>query len=342
MSKNKVWLKKKGRRPKKPLKRAAKDSIQKTYLLKAFIGLGILILLVVIAGVLTHHLISKRYAVLPATKPRVIKTPRFEIYPKYEIPHRRPIPKPKPEVPIQLPKVAIIIDDIGYDKYIARKFLDLDAVLTFSILPHSTHAKRIARIAHSKGFDVMLHLPMEPNEYPLINPGPGVLLTSMSPDRLINQLNEDLDAVPFVNGVNNHMGSKMTSIAPQLYQIFSILKKRKLYFIDSRTTVDTLCRPSAQLLHLPFAQKDVFIDHIPKPDFVRKTIHRLIKIADSHGEAIGIGHPHTVTYEVLREMLPELKEKTILVRASDIVHTEDYFSARQGLREKDNIKTDLQ
>ncbi len=316
-------VKKKRRRPKKPIKRAAKGSIQKTYLLKAFTGLGILVLLVVIAGVLTHHLISKRYTVLSTTKPRFTKTPKFEIYPKNEIPPHKPIPKNKPAVPIKLPKIAIIIDDIGYDKNIAQKFLDLDAVLTFSILPHSTHDKRIARIANSKGFDVMLHLPMEPNEYPLINPGPGVLLTSMSPDQLINQLNEDLDAVPFVKGVNNHMGSKMTTNAPQLYQIFSILKKRKLYFIDSRTTVDTLCRPSAQLLHVPFGQKDVFIDHIPEPDFIREQIHRLIKIAGSHGEAIGIAHPHTATYEVLREMLPEVKEKAILVRASDIVHIED-------------------
>ena len=315
--------KKKRRQPKKPLKKAAKVSFQKTYLIKALTGLGALLLLVVLAGVLTHHLVSKRYRVLPMSKPRVITAPRFEIYPKNDIPPHKPVPKTKPEVLSKLPQVAIIIDDIGYDENIAQKFLDLDAVLTFSILPHSTHDKRIAKIAHSKGFDVMLHLPMEPNEYPLINPGPGVLLTSMSPDQLINQLNEDLDAVPFVRGVNNHMGSKMTTIAPQLHQIFSILKKRGLYFIDSRTTADTLCGPSAQLLQVPFAQKDVFIDHIPEPDFVRKTLHRLEKIAENHGEAIGIGHPHSVTYEVLREMLPELKKKAELVRASDIVHIQD-------------------
>ena len=315
--------KKKRRQPKKPLKKAAKVSFQKTYLIKALTGLGALLLLVVLAGVLTHHLVSKRYRVLPMSKPRVITAPRFEIYPKNDIPPHKPVPKTKPEVLSKLPQVAIIIDDIGYDENIAQKFLDLDAVLTFSILPHSTHDKRIAKIAHSRGFDVMLHLPMEPNEYPLINPGPGVLLTSMSPNQLINQLNEDLDSVPFIDGVNNHMGSKMTTIAPQLNQIFSILKKRGLFFIDSRTTVDTLCGPSAKLLQVPFAQKDVFIDHIPKPDFVRKTIHRLIKIAENHGEAVGIAHPHAVTYEVLREMLPELKEKTILVRASDIVHIQD-------------------
>ena len=314
---------KKRQRPKKPVKRKDKSSVQKTYLIKAFAGLGILILLVVMAGVLMHHLISKRYPVLPTTRLLVIKTPRFEIYPKNDIPPHKPIPKTKPDVLTRLPQLAIIIDDIGYDETIAQKFLDLDAVLTFSILPHSTHDKRIAKLAHSKGFDVMLHLPMEPNEYPLINPGPGVLLTSMSPGQLIDQLNEDLDAVPFIKGVNNHMGSKMTTIAPQLHLIFSILKKRNLYFIDSRTTADTLCGPSAQLLQLPFAQKDVFIDHIPGPDFIREQIHRLIKIAGSHGEAVGIAHPHTTTYEVLREMLPELKEKTILVGASHIVHIQD-------------------
>ncbi|MDH4205144.1 MAG: hypothetical protein OEV45_06415, partial [Desulfobacteraceae bacterium] len=106
MSKNKVGPKKKRRQPKKPLKRAAKGSIQKTYLLKAFTGLGILILLVVIAGVLTHHLISKKYTVSPMMKPRVIKTPRFEIYPKNDIPPHKPIPKTKPAVPIKLPKIA--------------------------------------------------------------------------------------------------------------------------------------------------------------------------------------------------------------------------------------------
>ncbi len=312
--------KKKRRRPKKPIKRTGKGSIQKTYLIKAVAGLGVLIFLVVVAGVLMRYLISHSYPIAPMTKPRIIKTPRFEIYPKNDIPHRKAIPKATPKARIKLPKIAIIIDDIGYDKHIAKKFLGLDAVLTFSILPHSTHNKIIAKSANSKGFDVMLHLPMEPDEYPLINPGTGVLLTSMSPDQLISQLNDNLDSVPFVKGVNNHMGSKMTTVSPQLYQIFSVLKKKGLFFIDSRTTVDTLCKPSANLFQIPFAQKDVFVDHIPDPDFIRKQIRRLVKIADSHGEAIGIAHPHAVTYEILREMLPELKKKAVLVGASEIVH----------------------
>ena len=219
-----------------------------------------------------------------------------------------------------MPKIAIIIDDVGYNKKTAEKFLTLDAVLTFSMLPHNPFQKSIARAALAKGYEIMLHLPMEPNEYPKINPGPGALLTSMSPDQLISQLNKNLDAIPSIKGVNNHMGSKMTTASTQLYQIFSILKKRGLFFVDSRTTADTLCKPSARLLQVPFAQRDVFIDHIQESDFIRKQINRLVEIAYSKGEAVGIAHPSTLTYDVLREVLPELKKKAVLVPASKIVH----------------------
>jgi uncharacterized protein len=312
--------KRKTGRQNRPKKKPSKKRSQKTNLMRAFAGLGVLIILVIIAGVLVHHLLLQKHPVKPAAKPKATKAPRFEVYPEKEVPPRKPIPKPVPAVPKKLPKIAIIIDDIGYDREIVKKFLGLNAVFTFSILPYSPFQKSIARTVHSKGFDVMLHLPMEPNEYPMVKPGPGALLTSMSPDQLITQLDKNLDSIPFIQGVNNHMGSKMTTVSTQLYQIFSVLKKRKLFFIDSRTTTETVCKPSAQLLQVPFAQKDVFLDHIQEPDFIRKQIRRLIHIANTHGEAIGIAHPYDVTYDALRELLPELKKKAVLVHASDVVH----------------------
>jgi len=209
---------------------------------------------------------------------------------------------------------------MGYDKKIAKKLSQLNSGITFSILPHSPYQESIARLAHKNGLDIMLHLPMEPFEYPQINPGPGTLLTTMTPDQLIHQLEKNLAAVPYIKGVNNHMGSKMTAESGQMYQIFSILKKRNLYFIDSRTTSKTLCKPSARLFQIPFAQRDVFLDHFQDPDFIRKQIKELIRIAQRHGQAVGIGHPHTITYEILREMMPELQKKVKLVPASEIVH----------------------
>jgi polysaccharide deacetylase 2 family uncharacterized protein YibQ len=128
-----------------------------------------------------------------------------------------------------------------------------------------------------------------------------------------------LDAVPFVKGVNNHMGSKMTAESSQIYQIFSVLKKRGFYFIDSRTTKDSLCKPSARLFQIPFAQRDVFLDHHQDADFIHKQIKKLVRIARSNGKGVGICHPYRSTYKVLREVLPDLQKEVQLVPASAVV-----------------------
>ena len=319
--------KRKATRKKKIRRNSRKNKLFQNSPVKIFTGLSILVLLVAIAGLLTHFLItpekpSKPVAPaksVPAAKHTIAKSPTFEIYPSKEIPPvKKPVKSPTPEK--QLPLVAIIIDDLGYDKKIAKKLSNLNAMLTFSILPGSPFQKSIARLARDKGFGIMLHLPMEPVEYPDVNPGPGTLLTSMTPDQLTRQLEKNLDAVPFIKGVNNHMGSKMTAESSQMYQIFSILKKRGLYFVDSRTTAETLCKPSARLFQIPFAQRDVFLDHLVKVEFIRKQLKELVQIAQRNGYAVGIGHPHSLTYQVLHEMLPDLQKKIRLVPASEIVH----------------------
>lgn len=247
------------------------------------------------------------------------KVPQYEIYPKDDKPALPP-PVTKPLPPKALPAVAIIIDDVGYDQNLAESFLSLDTVLTFSFFPHSPYGTDIAGKANARGFEVMLHLPMEPNEYPAADPGPGTLLTSMTPDELISALRQNLDDVPYISGVNNHMGSKMTARHAQMNQIFTILKQRKLFFIDSRTTTETLTRHSARLFKVPWAERNVFLDHYVDADFIRKQFKLLIVTAQRQGEAIGIGHPHKLTYQILGEMLPVLKQTVKLVPASALVH----------------------
>ena len=324
------------RKKKRPSKKRKKPSFRNS-LSKAVAALAIVAVLVTAIGVLVYHLAppKKTPADLPVSKaaksgqPPVTKKQTFEIYPEEKKPARRElatinIPKAPPEtipVPVEkLPLVALIVDDLGYDKKIAKKFLALNVNLTFSILPHSPFQNEIARLASSKGIEIMLHLPMEPVEYPDVNPGPGTLMSSMSPDELIGQLEDDLNALPGITGVNNHMGSKLTAESTQMYQIFSILKQRGLFFIDSRTTSDSMGRPSARLLQIPFAERDVFIDHYLKPNFIRKQIKELIRIARSNGAAVGILHPHSTTYQILREELPELQNQVQLVSASKIAH----------------------
>ena len=220
--------------------------------------------------------------------------------------------------PDERPRAAIIIDDIGDDRAMAERFFRIKAPLTYSILPHSRYQREIAEAAFRRGYQVMLHLPMEPNEYPGVDPGPGALLTGMTPDERIAQLKIDLASVPHIQGVNNHMGSKMTAMADQMRQVFTILKKRNLFFIDSRTTAATQCRSAARLFDLAFAERDVFLDHVQSREAIARQIEEFINVAEINGRAIAIGHPHPETYAVLSEKMPEIRERLRLVPASEL------------------------
>lgn len=303
----------------------------KSNIIRSLTGLLILLILVIGAGFIAKYYISKKelppvpvkkqapLEIKEEKKKVVSKPPVFEVYPKEEKVYVKKQPEEKKVPDHHLPDVAIIIDDIGYHPGLEKKYLELDAVFTFSVLPFSPFKKSIIEAAHKKGAEIMLHLPMEPIEYPSISPGPGALLTSMNPDQLINQLNEDIDDIPFIKGVNNHMGSKMTGSDIQMNQIFSVLKAKGLYFIDSKTVSNTYGKESARLFKVSFAERDVFIDHMQDPDFIRKQIYELIRIANLHGKAVAIMHPYPVTYQVVSEMLPYMKEKINLVPASAIV-----------------------
>lgn len=312
---------------------------------RLLLALGLVLVLVVAGAVTVRFLVPPPPApvtiqvppqpparVAPAPKPappapvvakprsEPVPAPTYEVFPPRETaPPQAPIGAP-PVAPGR-PRVALVIDDLGYDRHLAEAFLDLDVPLTLAVLPFSPHQREVVAAARRRGQSVMLHLPMEPEEYPHVDPGPGALLTGMSPDELIAQLRRDLEQVPEAVGVNNHMGSRLTRESAQLNQVFSVLKERGLFFIDSRTTPDSLGHQSARLLKVPFAQRDVFLDHHQDPDFVRRQIRELLRRAEKNGQAVGIGHPHQVTLDVLREMLPEIRRRVELVPAATVVRT---------------------
>ncbi len=219
----------------------------------------------------------------------------------------------------RLPLVAIIVDDLGYDKNMAWKFLELDGIQSFSVLPNSPFQKSIASAIHEVGREVLLHLPMEPLEYPLVDPGGGALLSSMSQDELVDQLERDLDEVPFVVGVNNHMGSKLTQDPITMRWVFSVLKKHKLFFIDSFTNPNSSCALVAERLQLRFARRQVFLDHVQDETAIRFQLKRLLSIAKARGQAIGIAHPYALTLDVLRQELPRINKEANLVAVSKLI-----------------------
>jgi uncharacterized protein len=307
-------------------KKSARNTDPLLQLVRICGALAVLIFLVVSAGVLARHLLRRpppdvppvaRMAVPPvANHPK----PAYEVFPEKELPPK-PITKLHQLPGDHPPMVAIVVDDIGYDQQIAEQFLAIDAPLTFSVLPYGPHSRQLAAQARSQGHEVMLHLPMQPNEYPGIDPGPGALLSRMSPDEFIAQLKADLDQIPGLKGVNNHMGSAISTSPERMRQVFTILKKRGLYYIDSRTTAETVARPAAELLHIPFAERDIFIDHVEKEQFIRQQLHQLIRRAQRQGYAVGIAHPHAITYRVLTEFLPQLQHAVQLVPASMVIDT---------------------
>jgi hypothetical protein len=310
---------------------------------KGLVVLTILSLIAAVAGLTAYWMVApppprpaKPVAAIPvppippvqvpvpaATAPA--SPPAYEVFPPDDKPPAKisPFkvpPATRPPLPTTgSPRVTIIIDDIGFSRPAAERFIDLGAPLTLAVLPFSPHGRRMAERAREKGLDVMLHLPMEPDEYPAIDPGPGALLTRMSPDQIIAQVRVNLDQLDAVKGINNHMGSRFTADADKMNQVFSVLKQQDLFFIDSRTTAATVAHQAARLLQVPYAQRDVFLDNVQTHEAVRRQMALLVETAKHRGEAIGIGHPYPVTYEVLREMLPELKQTVTLVTASEAV-----------------------
>jgi hypothetical protein len=209
------------------------------------------------------------------------------------------------------PKIAIVIDDLGGENKISQELLRWDLPITFSILPFTPYAKVLAEEAHQKGKEIILHLPMEPRGYPQIKPGEGVLLEEMDEARLLRQLSKDIEAVPYIKGVSNHMGSRLMEDPEKMKIVFSELKRRGLFFLDSRTTPQTVGLEVAQSVGVKAMERSLFIDHSSKEDEIKHTLGRLIQFSLSTGKAIGIGHPHPSTLKCLKEMIPKMKEKGI-------------------------------
>lgn len=229
-------------------------------------------------------------------------------------PSEREMVRPhQPELAAPLGEVAIVIDDFGQDLEIAKKFLTIPLPITFSVLPFQTHSTEIAGLASSRGHEVILHLPMEPQEYPRINPGSGALLVSMSPDQIRQAVRTALDACPNVSGVNNHMGSRFTENVGLMRVVLGELQRRGLYFIDSFTTGKSVGYSLARELDLPSARRDIFLDHNPTEASIRSQITQLIRKAKTRGSAVAIGHPYKSTYRILSEKAAYFKKERIAV-----------------------------
>jgi len=225
----------------------------------------------------------------------------------------------KPEIPPK-GRVAIVIDDLGERRKIAMDFLNLNVPLSFSVFPFARHSREFAREATRRGRDVLLHLPLEPKGYPEQDPGKGGLLTTMGRKELVSQLEKDLSAVPYVKGVNNHMGSKFTEDPELMRLVLEDVRRKGLFFLDSRTTAKSVGYSVARQLGLRTGRRNVFLDNEKDVERIKARISELIELSMKNGGAIGIGHPYPETLEAIRQSLPSIKENGVrLVPVSSLL-----------------------
>jgi polysaccharide deacetylase 2 family uncharacterized protein YibQ len=203
----------------------------------------------------------------------------------------------------QLPKVAIVIDDLGYHEKIGNKFLNFPIELTYSFLPFAPHTGKQEKIAFNSEKTVILHLPLEPKDSHW-EPGPGALLLTDSLEMQKNKLDQALTAVPHAVGVNSHMGSGYTENVEKMKSLLRHIGAKDLFFIDSFTTAKSVGLQMAQELGLKSSRRHVFLDNVLDEDEICNQLEKLVKMAERMSFAIGIGHPHIETYRALEKCIP--------------------------------------
>jgi uncharacterized protein len=215
-------------------------------------------------------------------------------------------------------RIAIIIDDMGLSLRAASRLTQIDRDLSFSVLPYTDRSKDVASYLHSRGCDVLVHIPMEGAAGK--NPGKGAILSDMDEDKMLTILENDLSSIPYAVGASNHMGSKITQDKNKMTVIIDELKRRDLFYIDSMTSPNSVCSDVARDAREPFARRDVFLDNELNALYITGQLDRLKKIAVKNGYAIGICHPHEETIAVLEKEIPRLRSQGIeLVPVSKFV-----------------------
>ncbi|MBN2809721.1 MAG: divergent polysaccharide deacetylase family protein [Deltaproteobacteria bacterium] len=203
------------------------------------------------------------------------------------------------------PRLAIVIDDLGRSLEQAAEFVALPLPLTFAVFPLLKNSHKVAAYLNDHQRDIILHAPMEPQGYPAVDPGPGALLSCMNADQLSSTLVTDLQSLPGIVGINNHMGSRLTADARKMAQVMQVLKGRRLFFLDSRTIASSVAYKSAVECGVPALQRDIFLDNVKDIGHIREELKALIEVAKVKGSSVAIGHPYEETAAALR-LLPEM------------------------------------
>jgi hypothetical protein len=255
---------------------------------------------------------------IAAPRPRAATpAPRSAGPPGTSLPVRQaPPPQAEPAY-----RVAIVFDDAGGSVADVEVIIGIGRPVAVAVLPGLTHSEAVARRARAAGLEVLLHLPVEAHDDTKAL-GPGGVTAVMSDAEIHAAVRAGLTSVPGAVGVNNHMGSKGTADRRVVRAILEVVRDRRLFFLDSRTTVDTVVEPVAAELGVPVARRLVFLDNDEDEGAIREQVRRLIALARERGAAIAIGHAQRLTPRVVASMVAEIERAGVaIVPVSTLMQT---------------------
>jgi polysaccharide deacetylase 2 family uncharacterized protein YibQ len=221
------------------------------------------------------------------------------------------------------PLIGIIIDDMGNHARLDDAVVNLPGAVTCSVIPYTFDSILIANKAHAANKEIIAHIPMQALEGQSL--GRGGLTTALSQQQFAATLMNDIAAVPYAEGLNNHMGSLLTQQPKQMDWLMQTIQPTGLFYIDSRTTPKTVAEKIANNDNVQVLRRDVFLDDDPTPAAVAAQFARLLIIAREQGLAVAIGHPYPVTINYLQQELPLLSQQGVeLVPLSQLVGDKHY------------------
>jgi polysaccharide deacetylase 2 family uncharacterized protein YibQ len=225
----------------------------------------------------------------------------------------------KTVAPVKKGKIAVIIDDAGYNLEKLKRLLEFPGKLTIAVLPQVAYSTQSAELVHRAGKEVILHLPMQPEGDE--NPGPGLITVDLNEEEIEAMIALNLTTVPHAKGLNNHMGSLATADEKVVRTIVNFCKQHNLFFLDSKTTVHSLVAKIAGAENLPVLARDIFLDNERNKEYIKKSLFKGMELAKEYGKVVLIGHIGDEMTDVLNEMYPLLiKQGYELVTASELLN----------------------
>lgn len=253
---------------------------------------------------------------VPAPPTAKAQAPVFEDYS-----HVSEATQPPAHEPAHVRGLALILDDVGWDLTELRRALALPYTMAISVMPDAPHARRAAEMAHAAGHVVMLHMPMEPDSVRLQKRMDGSFLRVGMPDARIHTLMlQALSEVPYVQGVNNHMGSLLTSKAAPMAAVMQVCREKHLFFVDSRTSAASVAATMAARAGIPWASRQVFLDDKTDEAYLQRMWNKALACEQRYGSCVVIAHPHPKTIDFLARMAGGMGQHVPMLAVTDVLH----------------------